>query len=205
MKIKFDILQYSPCKSAIDYYENCKSSEEAWNNCLRGDWMLWIASMLGVDIKTLTLTKVHCALTVKHLMKDKKSINALKVALKFGNNKATLEELKIAADTAYDAAFAADAADVATYIAAYVADAADVTTHAADIAVGAANIAADAANAAYAADDAAYAADAAARAAADDAYTPDYVAARAAKIKNQKETADICRKYLTKAVFKKIK
>ena len=159
MKIKFDILQYSPCKSAIDYYENCKSSEEAWNNCLRGDWMLWIASMLGVDIKTLTLTKVHCALTVKHLMKDKHGLDALEAGLKFVNNEITSEELKIAANAAVDAANAAHAVD------------------------------------AYAA----------ARAAADDAYTPDYVAARAAKIKNQKETADICRKYLTKAVFKKIK
>src|SRR3990167_10748890 len=87
---KFNINQFNPCLDAAKYYDACKSSKEAWNNCPRGDWMLWITSNLGVDIKILTLAKVHCALTVRHLMKDKRSINALEVALKFVNDKATL-------------------------------------------------------------------------------------------------------------------
>ena len=104
---KFNIYKFKPCLDATKYYDACKSSEEAWNNCSRGDWMLWITSNLEVDIKILTLAKVHCALTVKHLMKDKRSIEALEVALKFVNGKATLEELKIAADAAYIAVNAA--------------------------------------------------------------------------------------------------
>src|SRR3990167_49837 len=164
---KFNIYKFKPCLDAIEYYDTCKSSEKAWNNCPRGDWMLWIALKLGVNIKILTLAKVHCALTVRHLMKDKRSIKALEVALKFANNKATLKELKIAANVANVAAdAAADDADVAAY---------------------AANTAANADNAAY---DAAYAA----AYAANTADTAAYDAANAAKIKNQLETAAICRK-----------
>src|SRR3990167_9509497 len=173
---KFNINQFKPCLDAAKYYDACKSSKEAWNNCPRGDWMLWIALKLGVNIKILTLAKVHCALTMKHLIKDKRSIKALEVALKFANNKATLKELKIAANVANVAAdAAADDADVAAYVA----------NTAADAAADAADDAADAA---------AYAADAAANAA--------YDVADAAKIKNQLKTANVCRKYLTKPVFK---
>ena len=165
---KFNINQFNPCLDAIQYYNSCKSSKKAWNNCPRGDWMLWIALKLGVDVKILTLAKVHCALTVRHLMKDKRSINALEVALKFADDKATLEELKVAADAAY------------------------IAVNAAYIAVNAAYIAADAT--AYAATYTAYANYA--------TYTAYIIYDNAAKIKNQLETANICRKYLTEPVFK---
>src|SRR3972149_1113242 len=189
---KFNINQFKPCLDAAKYYDACKSSKEAWNNCPRGDWMLWIALKLGVDVKILTLAKVHCALTVRHLMKDKRSINALEVALKFADDKATLEELKVAADAAYIAVNAAYIAVNAAYIAA------DATAYAAY-----------AAYAIYAANIAAYtAADAAAYAATYTAYanyatyTAYIIYDNAAKIKNQLETANICRKYLTEPVFK---
>src|SRR3990167_1837894 len=203
---KFNINQFNPCLDAAKYYDACKSSEEAWNNCSRGDWMLWIALKLGVDIKILTLAKVHCALTIKHLIKDKRSINALEVALKFTNNKATLKELKISADDAHIAAvYAGD--DVVTNTAAvYAADAVSVdyiianATHATNAIYAAANAAYIAANtAAYAA------ADVAAYAAAYANYTIHgavYNSANDAKIRNQLETANVCRKYLTKSVFK---
>jgi len=197
---KFNIYKFKPCLIAAKYYDACKSSEEAWNNCSRGDWMLWITSKLGVDIKILTLAKVHCALTVKHLMKDKRSIKALEMALKFVNGKATLEELKIAADAAYAAAYinythaanvADDACANAANAAAYAADVANAVAYATTntTAYAAANAAAYAADAIYA--DYAYT-----------AYTDIYTVADAAKIKNQLKTANICRKYLTKSVFK---
>src|SRR3990167_7425201 len=195
---KFNINQFNPCLDAAKYYDACKSSEEAWNNCSRGDWMLWIALKLGVDIKILTLAKVHCALTIKHLIKDKRSINALEVALKFTNNKATLKELKIAADDAHIAAvYAGD--DVVTNTAAvYAADAVSVDYIIAN--------ATHATNAIYAAANAAYiAANTAAYAAAYVNYTIHgavYNSANDAKIRNQLETANVCRKYLTKSVFK---
>src|SRR3990167_8738911 len=201
---KFNINQFKPCLDAAKYYDACKSSKEAWNNCPRGDWMLWIALKLGVNIKILTLAKVHCALTMKHLIKDKRSIKALEVALKFANNKATLKELKIAANVANVAAdAAADDADVAAYVANTAADAAaDAAAHAADVAAYAADAAADAADvAAYAANTANAAADAAAYAV-NAAANAAYDVADAAKIKNQLKTANVCRKYLTKPVFK---
>jgi len=162
--------------------------------------MLWIALKLGVDVKILTLAKVHCALTVRHLMKDKRSINALEVALKFADDKATLEELKVAADAAYIAVNAAYIAVNAAYIAAdataYAAYAAYAIYAANTAAYTAANIAAYAAAdaAAYAATYTAYANYA--------TYTAYIIYDNAAKIKNQLETANICRKYLTEPVFK---
>ena len=140
------------CSEAIEWVGD-KSLEQAWNTCHRGDWMLWLYKKLYPDNqKELTLAKGHCANTVRHLMKDQRSINAIDTAIAFGEGRITSEELKKAASDAYDAYAAATAAYAAS--AAY----------------------ADA----YAAATAAYAAD-----------------ADAARTKNQQETADICRKYLT--------
>ena len=165
-----EIEKFNPRREAIVFRKKYKTFKEAWKECHRGDWMLWIASRLGTSTRILTRAKAHCALTVKHLMKDKRSINACEVALKFADKKATRQELHDAAYAAYAAYADAAAADSWS---AYAADAA------------AADAAADAA-AAYAADAAYAAADAAAAAA------------------NRKQTADICRKYLTRSVFKLI-
>ena len=168
--MKIEIEQFNPCREALQFRQQFNSFEKAWKACPRGDWMLWIAQKLDVDLKTLTLAKGYCANTVIKLMKDKRSKNAVKLAIKFGKGLVELPELN-AAYAAADAAYAA--ADAAAY-------------------------AADAADAAYAAAYAAYAAYAA-----DVADVAAY-AANAAKVKNQKQTAKICRKYLTKAVIKKI-
>ena len=175
--MKYEISKYNPCVSALQFRARFTTFKEAWETCPRGDWMLWIAQKLNVDIKILTLAKVECAKTIIHLMKDERSLNALEVAEIFAlTDEVTLEDLRAAYAAAAYAAYAADA-DAA----AYAADA-DAAAAAAD--------AADAAAAAYAADAAAYAADAAADA--------------ATKTKNQKQTAKICRKILTKAVFEKL-
>ena len=185
------------CKEGIDYIGD-QSAKEAWDNCERGDWMLWIAQRQKIDLKILTLAKVRCVSLVKHLMKDERSLNALEVAERFANGKATREEL--------DAAAADAAPAVAAAAAAYAADAADADAVAADAAAVAAAaaaaadaVAADAADAdaaAYAADAdaAAYAAavavDAVAAAYAATAYADAYAAAYAISLK---KCADICR------------
>ena len=180
-----EISKYNPCSEAVAYRSVYTSFEDAWNNCHRGDWMLWIAQRVGVDIKVLTKAKALCALTVRHLMKDERSIKACEVALKFADGEATSEELSNAANAAVAAyAAAADAADdaaanAAIYAAIYAAYAADATY-------------ADAANAAAYAD----AANANAATYADDAN---------AREKSRKQTADICREVLTDEVFKLIK
>ena len=96
-----------------------KPIEEVVKECHRGDWMLWLALKLDVDIKLLALTKGYCAQTVIHLMKDERSRKAVEMAIRFGEGDATREQLNDAADAAaYAAAAYADAAAYAAYAAA---------------------------------------------------------------------------------------
>jgi hypothetical protein len=179
--LKEFLKKHNACKDGYEFAKDL-TLEQFLNTCERGDWILWLFKRTNPDdLQLLTLAKGHCANTVRHLMKDERSLKAVDTAIAFGEGKATKKDLN-AADAAADA-YAADAADAYAAAAAAAADA-----DAADAAAAAA---------AYAAD--AYAADAAAAAAADAAdaaaaYAADaYAAAR--KV-NKKLTADICRRYL---------
>lgn len=67
----------------------------------RGDWILWLnRKSKNYNLQTLTLAKAHCANTVRHLMKDKRSTDAVDVAIRFGEGNATRDELNAAADAA---------------------------------------------------------------------------------------------------------
>jgi hypothetical protein len=162
------------CKDAREWAAD-KTWPEIYQTCHRGDWLLWLFKKTNPDdLQRLTLAKGYCAATVLHLIKDKRSKDAVQAAIDFGEGKITKEELKVFAAAAADAY----AANTAGYAAGYAADAAGYA----------------AANAAgYAANTAGYAADAAANAAGYAANTAGYAAASDAK---QKQTADICRKYL---------
>ena len=166
------LLELKACEEARIWAQG-KTWKEIFETCHRGDWLLWLFKKTIPDdeehLKLLTRAKAHCALTVRHLMKDQRSITACEVALKFADGEATRDELRTAAAAAYAAAAAADTD--AAYAAAYAADT--------DAAIDAAD--------AYAATYAAYAA------------TDTDVAS---KTKNQKETADICRKYLPIEIWK---
>ena len=119
--------KFNPCREAINYLKTKDTFKRAWKDCPRGDWMLWLAQRLKVNLKTLTKAKALCALTVRHLMKDERSINACKVALKYSKGKATKKQLDAAAYAAADAdaaAYAAAAADADAAYAAYAAYAA---------------------------------------------------------------------------------
>jgi hypothetical protein len=105
------------CNSGAKWADSQSSYREAWDKCERGDWMLWIAKKQGVDLRVLTRAKVECAKVVEHLIKDERSINALRVAERFADGDATREELSTVyayADVAvaYAYAVAAAAADV---------------------------------------------------------------------------------------------
>ena len=97
---------------------------------------LWC--LRSVDEKHYPLLRhfaVDCAEQVKHLMTDKRSLNALKVARKHADGKATDEELAAARDAAWDAAW--DAAGGAARAAAWAAgDAARAAARAARDAAG---------------------------------------------------------------------
>jgi len=161
------LIELNACKDAREWAGD-KSWEECYATCHRGDWLLWLFKRTNPDdLKLLTLAKGHCANTVRHLMKDERSIKAVDAAIAFGEGKISRDELDAAVAYADYAAYA-DAADAADYYAAFAASAAY----------------ADAADAA------------AAFAAADAAAVDAAIAFGAAKKENQQLTADICRKYL---------
>ena len=176
MSLRKKLLKINACGEGMEWLAD-QTAEDAWATCQRGDWMLWAGSRCGVDLQTITITKVKCARLVQHLMQDQRSLDALDVAEQFALGNATREQL---------AAAAADAANAAADDAAYAANAAaDADAADAAYATDAANAAsaASAANAAYAAS-AAYATAAAAVASAD----------YAAREKILAQCADICRK-----------
>lgn len=151
MKHKF-LDDNGACEDGYEFAIKYETLRDAWDNCERGDWMAWYAEKAGVDKRTLTLVAGLCAETVIHIMKDDRSVKAVKSAIAYGKGEIDDNELEYAARTARAAASAAwDAASAAAW----------------DAAV-------------------ASAASAAAR-----------TASAAASISNQKQTAEICRKYLT--------
>ena len=163
------LIRLNACDEAKEWAEG-KTWPEIYSTCHRGDWLLWLFVRVNPESKReLTLAKGHCANTVRHLMKDKRSLAAVDAAIAYGEGRISDRQL---ADAAY-ASYAA-AADFASAAAAAFASAA------------AAYAAAAAASAAAAAADASADADAAYAAA----------AAAAARGKNRFQTADICRKYL---------
>lgn len=120
MNFKDKLIELNACKSAITWVGD-KTLTEAWEKCERGDWMLWLYSKLYPEnIRELTLAKGHCSNTVRHLMKDERSIKAVDSAIAFGEGKITKEQLRLvayAAASAASAAYAAYAASAAAYTA----------------------------------------------------------------------------------------
>jgi len=145
MTFKELLIKLDACERAKEWVGDM-TIEELVATCDRGDWGLWLAKKVDVDLRLRTLAKGHCANTVRHLMKDERSLNAVDVAIAFGEGKATREELDAAA---YAAAYAADAAAADAYAAAAAAYAAYA---AADAAIAAADAYAAAANRQQAAD-----------------------------------------------------
>ena len=170
---KDQLIQLNACDPAIEFVAD-KTFSEAYEQCERGDWLLWLyKNVQNYDKRKLVLAAGLCANTVRHLMKDERSIKAVDAAINYGNGLINDIQLTAAADAAADAAAAA--ADAAyAYAYAYAAYAA---------------YAADAAAAAYAA----YAYAAYAYAAAAYAY--------AARLSSQKQTAEIVKSIIKKEDF----
>ena len=196
MSLRKKLLKINACGEGMEWLAD-QTAEDAWATCQRGDWMLWAGSRCGVDLQTITITKVKCARLVQHLMQDQRSLDALDVAEQFALGNATREQLAAAAADAANAAanaaaYAAYAAANAAYAAANAAYAANAANAAADADAADAAYATDAANAASAASaaNAAYAASAAYATAAAAVASADY----AAREKILAQCADICRK-----------
>lgn len=103
---------------------SCASMKDVWEKA-KPEWLIWVATRPSVlTDKELRLFAVYCARQVQHLMTDPRSIEAIDVAEKFVQGKASDDELaraRTAADAAKAAADAAWAAADATWAAAWAA------------------------------------------------------------------------------------
>ena len=135
-QLKELLTSLNACEESLEWIED-RNADQMWADCPRGDWMLWLMQKCGLNKRKLTLAKGKCAETVKHLMKDERSINAVEVAIRYGYSEATEEELTDAAAAVYAAAADAAVYDAAAAVyaaAAAAAAAADAAVYAADAA-----------------------------------------------------------------------
>ena len=112
------LIKLNACQPAKDWAQD-KSWKEVFDTCHRGDWLLWLFYKTKTDSEQdfalLTIAKGHCANTVRHLMKDERSVAAVDAAIKYMGDRLIL---KNANANAYAAANAAYAAANAAYAAA---------------------------------------------------------------------------------------
>ena len=101
--------ELSACQEAKIWADD-KHVEEVVSTCPRGNWLLWLARKINIDEKLLYLTAGHCANTVRHLMKDKRSTEAVDGAIDYGLGKITIEELRVLKRASAAYAYAASAA-----------------------------------------------------------------------------------------------
>jgi len=103
------LLKLDACEDAKIWAKG-KTWPEIYDTCYRGDWLLWLFKKTNIgDLKLLTLAKGHCANTVRHLMKDPRSIAATDAAIAFGNGEIDRAALDLAfknASAAYVTAYA---------------------------------------------------------------------------------------------------
>jgi len=114
------------CKEGLAFaIRECNSLEDCWRNA-KPDWLVWLATRENVlterELHEFTLSSAE---SVKHLMKDQRSLDALAVKRRWLDGEATDEELMEAREQADAAAYAAYAAYDAAALAAHAADAAD--------------------------------------------------------------------------------
>jgi len=164
-QFKDKLLELEACEGAFEFCEG-KSLQEAWDTCPRGDWMLWLFMRSdNYDLQLMTLTKGHCANTIRHLMKDERSIAAVDAAIAFGEGRISRDQLDATSDDNAFALATSNAIAIAAYGAAYASSSSTVAC-----------------------------------ATAIATYLADFLSYDALKA-NQKQTADICRKYLPVPIF----
>ena len=106
---------HGACREGTRFALNYANMRECYNALLNGEagnssasWAIWVATKKDVfSARELRLFAVKCARRVQHLMKDRRSVDALDVAERFANGEATEAELRNANDAAAEAANAA--------------------------------------------------------------------------------------------------
>lgn len=60
-----------PCKVGLRYASSCETTDELLTNVRSGDWLLWLAYKLDVDIRVITKAKVDCIKYMMSIVKNK--------------------------------------------------------------------------------------------------------------------------------------
>ena len=177
--------EYNACDSALNWLQD-RNVEQCIKDIQRGDWTLWLSKKLELPQDKIILAKGLCTNnTVIHLMNEQ-SINTVKIAILFEQDKATKEELDAAAIAAYN--YANLAASSAAYSS--TADYANASAFV-DAAFSASFSAANSSASDFAAAASNFAAASATNAAAD-------------KKQNQKTTANICKEILGDLIISQV-
>ncbi len=154
-----------------------KTVEEVVEQCDRGDWLMWLGAKVKVDEKNFFLAQAHCSNTVRHLMKDERSVKAVDVAIAHGEGKASAFQLREAISDAHDAYMGCFDRSLSGLAAAYAAYSVAAYENTATYTIQAAQ-------------------DAAIKASPDSAFIVNAING------NRKATADVCRKYIGGDIIK---
>ena len=116
------------CREARSWLTTQTDPHVAWETCERPDWMIWYARCRNVERKVLVRIACDCARTALRFVpegEDRPRL-AIEAAERWTQDEATIDEVRVAAYAAADAAAdAANAADAAAYAADAAAAAAD--------------------------------------------------------------------------------
>ncbi len=138
-KLKELLKELAACSSAVEWAHG-KTLHVAWNTCQRGDWLLWLAGKMA-DKKSWPTRKqvvlAACACAEKALIYvpkgEERPKKAIQTARAWARGKATIEEVRTAANAAYDSyvSYAAAYDSYVSYAAAKAAYAANAAAKAA--------------------------------------------------------------------------
>lgn len=99
MTLKELLIELRACKEAREWAGDMTINQVV-KKCHRGDWLVWLARNIEVDERKRYLAAGHCANTVRHLMDDERSLEAVDAAIAYGEGKISKDELILKAKAA---------------------------------------------------------------------------------------------------------
>lgn len=86
-------LNYHPCENFYIWAKD-RSAENIVLYCQRGDWLMHLAAMVGVDKRKLTLASGLCRNTVRAFLQDN-SIKQIDLAISYGKREVPWRKVKL--------------------------------------------------------------------------------------------------------------
>ena len=93
------------CRGSIEWAETQPDMSTAWNNCERGDWLIWLVSRVCTNKQAITLTACACARIALQYAQGPNILEAIETAEAWAKGEATIEQVKTAANAAYDSGY----------------------------------------------------------------------------------------------------